>query len=178
MSRVGIQPIPVPSGVDIDLRPGQVRVKGPRGENELAIPDRLEVKQEGDTLLVTRTSQEKRVRALHGTIRSLVANMVEGVHKGFERILIIEGVGYRAVVEGQVLVLSLGFSHAIRFPIPDGIEITMDGLTTVTVRGNDKQQVGEVSARIRGFSPAEPYKGKGVRYKNEHVRRKVGKAVA
>jgi large subunit ribosomal protein L6 len=144
----------------------------------MAIPERIEVKHEGDTLSVTRTSQEKRVRALHGTIRSLLANMVEGVHKGFERVLMIEGVGYRAVLDGPVIALSLGYSHVIRFPIPDGIEIAVDGQTTVTVRGKDKQQVGEVSARIRGFAPAEPYKGKGVRYKDEKVRRKVGKAVA
>lgn len=177
MSRVGIQPIDVPAGVSVSASEGGVTVQGPQGESTLAVPNRVSVSVDGNTVTVSRNGQDKQSRALHGTIRSLVANMVEGVSKGFQIQLVIEGVGYRAALEGRTLVLNLGYSHAIEFPVPDGIEVKLDGQTGVTVSGIDKQQVGQVAARIRAFAPAEPYKGKGVRYKDEQIRRKVGKAV-
>lgn len=178
MSRVGIQPIAVPGTVTITTGEGSVQVKGPKGETSISIPQGISVNQEGTDLNVTRSNEEKHTRAMHGTVRSLLANAVEGVEKGFQRSLEISGVGYRVALQGRELVLNLGFSHPINFPIPDGIEIQVDGQTALTVSGIDKQQVGQVAARIRGYSPAEPYKGKGVKYKGEQIRRKVGKAVA
>ena len=179
MSRVGIQPIAVPAGVTVTIADGRVTAKGPRGEGAVKVPGGvLAVEQDGGVVTVTRRDESKHTRAMHGTMRSLIANLVKGVHEGFERFLEIQGVGYRAALQGGELVLNLGYSHPIHFAVPEGIEITVDGQTSITVRGVDKQQVGLVSARIRGFSPVEPYKGKGVRYREEQVRRKVGKAVA
>ena len=178
MSRIGIQPIKVPVGVTIDIADSEIRVKGPKGELKVSYLTGIEIGMEGTDLKVARTHEGRHIRAMHGTVRSLLANAVEGAHKGFERSLEIEGVGYRVALQGRELVLNLGFSHPINFPIPDGIDIEVNGQTGLTIRGIDNQQVGQVAARIRGFSPAEPYKGKGVRYKGEHVRRKVGKAVS
>ena len=178
MSRVGIQPITVPGAVTITIGEGTIQVKGPKGETSVSIPEGINVKQEGASITVSRANEGKHTRAMHGTARSLLANAVEGVDKGFQRSLEISGVGYRVALQGRELVLNLGFSHPINFPIPDGIDIQVDGQTALTVSGIDKQQVGLVAARIRGFSPAEPYKGKGVKYKGEQIRRKVGKAVA
>jgi large subunit ribosomal protein L6 len=178
MSRIGIQSITLPGSVSVTIGEDAVRVKGPRGETAVSRPASIDVRRDGGELCVSRTSEDSQTRAMHGTVRSLLANAVEGVEKGFSRSLEITGVGYRVVLQGRELVLSLGFSHPIHFPIPDGIDIQVDGTTALTVSGIDKQQVGQVAARLRGFAPAEPYKGKGVRYKNEKIRRKVGKAVA
>lgn len=178
MSRVGIQPISIVSGVTLSIGDGVVTIKGAKGENSVAIPEGIKIEQEGDSVTVSRTAETPHTRAMHGTVRSLLDNAMEGVSKGFQRDLIIEGVGYRAALEGQKLVLNLGFSHPINYPVPDGVEIKVDGQTALSISGIDKQKVGQAAARIRGFSPAEPYKGKGVRYKEEQIRRKVGKAVS
>lgn len=178
MSRIGIQPIAVPDGVTVTVEDGVVTVKGGKGESSQTFPAYLAVKCENGQVEVSRTRETKEVRAMHGTIRSLVANLVEGVSKGFERELEIEGVGYRAAVQGTTLVLNVGYSHAIEYPIPEGITIETPDATKVKVSGISKQLVGLVSSRIRAFAPAEPYKGKGIKYKGEHIRRKVGKAVA
>lgn len=177
MSRIGLQPIALPGEVTLTTEAAAVAVRGPKGERRLRKPAFLEVRLEDGRAYVARRNESSHARAMHGTFRSLLANAVEGVSKGFQRTLVIEGVGYRASLQGRTLVLALGFSHEIQFPIPDGIEVTLEGQTGVTVSGTDKQQVGQVAARIRGFSPAEPYKGKGVRYKDEQIRRKAGKAV-
>jgi len=178
MSRIGIQPITVPGAVTVTAASDAVRVKGPKGETAVTLPAGISVRQDGTTVVVERGSEDKHTRAMHGTVRSLIANAVEGVEKGFSRSLEIAGVGYRAALQGRELVLNLGYSHAIHFPLPEGIDIQVDNPTALTVSGIDKQQVGLVAARIRGFAPAEPYKGKGVKYKDEQIRRKVGKAVA
>lgn len=177
MSRIGIKPIAL-DGASLDIQVDHVVVKGSKGELSVSVPACLAVSQDEGRAVVARTVDTKGARALHGTIRSLIANAVEGVNKGYERGLEIEGVGYRAALEGQDVVLNLGFSHPIRFPVPEGIEVKIDGQTTLTISGIDKQLVGQVAAHIRFFSPVEPYKGKGVKYKGEQVRRKVGKAVA
>ena len=178
MSRVGKKPIPVPAGVTVAIEGSAVTVRGPKGERSWRCPEGIAVRQEGAQLAVERAAETSELRAMHGTARSLIANMVEGVTRGFERSLEIQGVGYRAQVQGQSLVLNLGFSHPIEFAVPEGVTVTAPDATHLTVSGADKQQVGDVSARIRGFSPAEPYKGKGVRYRDEQVRRKAGKTVA
>ena len=178
MSRVGIKPITVPEGVTVSVADGQVTVKGPKGEATQAAPPYLQVKVDGGQVEVSRSREDKTARAMHGTLRSLVANMVEGVSKGFERELEIEGVGYRAQVQGRTLVLNVGLSHPVEYPIPEGITIEAADPTRIKVTGTSKQLVGLVSSRIRAFAPAEPYKGKGIKYKGEYIRRKVGKAVA
>jgi large subunit ribosomal protein L6 len=178
MSRIGLQPITLPRDVTVTAADDGLLVRGPQGEWRLPVPDFLDVRQDGGTVTVERRNDRAHSRAMHGTFRSLLANSVEGVSKGFERALTIEGVGYRAAVQGTTLVLSLGYSHEIRFDVPEGIEVKLDGQTSLSISGVDKQQVGQVAARIRSFSPAEPYKGKGVRYKGEQIRRKAGKAVS
>ena len=178
MSRIGIQPIQLPVGVTVDIGDDEIQVKGPKGELKVSYLAGIKIEMEGTEVKIARTNEGRHVRAMHGTVRSLLANAVEGAHKGFEQSLEVEGVGYRIALQGRELVLNLGFSHPIHFHIPDGIDIEVNGQTGLTIRGIDKQQVGQVAARIRGFSPAEPYKGKGVRYKGEYIRRKVGKAVS
>ena len=178
MSRVGIQALTIASGITLSIDDGAVTVKGSKGENSVAIPDGIKVEQDGDQVTVSRTAENPHTRAMHGTIRSLLSNAIQGVHEGFQRDLIIEGVGYRAALQGKELVLNLGFSHPINYPVPEGVDIKVDGQTALCITGIDKQKVGQAAARIRGFSPAEPYKGMGVRYKEEKVRRKVGKAVS
>jgi large subunit ribosomal protein L6 len=175
MSRIGKQPIPVPSGVTVSIEPDLVRVNGPKGELTERIPQDIDVKQEGEELVVTRPTDRGEHRALHGLTRSLVANMVEGVTEGYARTLEIHGVGYRAQLRGKGLELSLGFSHPVSISAPDGIEFEVPQPTRVIVRGISKQQVGEIAATIRKQRPPEPYKGKGIRYEGEHVARKVGK---
>jgi large subunit ribosomal protein L6 len=175
MSRIGKQPIPVPSSVSVAIEPELVRVNGPKGELTERIPRDITVRQEGEELIVTRPSDRGEHRALHGLTRSLVANMVEGVTDGYMRTLEIHGVGYRAQLRGKGLELSLGFSHPVSIPAPDGIEFEVPQPTRVIVRGISKQQVGEVAATIRKQRPPEPYKGKGIRYEGEYVARKVGK---
>jgi large subunit ribosomal protein L6 len=175
MSRIGKQPIPVPSGVTVSVDPGVVRVNGPRGELQQTVPREIEIAQEDGVLNVRRPTDRAEHRALHGLTRSLVANMVEGVTNGFEKRLEIQGVGYRAQLRGKDLELALGYSHPVPIPAPDGIEFEVPTPTRVVIRGIDKQAVGEIAANIRKKRPPEPYKGKGIRYEGEYVQRKVGK---
>ena len=176
MSRIGNQPITVPSGVDITVEPGLVKVTGPKGELAQRIVPQMKVIREDGKLLVQRPSDEQKYRALHGLTRTLIANMVQGVTQGYRKDLEIQGVGYRAALEGKTLVLSLGFSHPVRVEPEPGITFVLDTPTRIGVVGIDKQLVGEQAARIRRVRPPEPYKGKGVRYSGERVRRKAGKA--
>jgi large subunit ribosomal protein L6 len=175
MSRIGRKPISVPTGVTVSIDPDVVRVHGPKGELAERIHRDITVAQDGDTLTVSRPTDRGEHRALHGLTRSLVANMVEGVTAGFEKRLEIQGVGYRAQLKGRDLELALGYSHAVPVKAPDGIEFEVPQPTRVVVKGNSKQQVGEIAAFIRKQRPPEPYKGKGIRYEGEYVARKVGK---
>ncbi|MFO7272251.1 50S ribosomal protein L6 [Sphaerobacter thermophilus] len=176
MSRIGNLPIPIPAGVEVQIDSGVVRVKGPKGELEQRVHPAMRFERENGTLLVRRPSDERQFRALHGLTRTLVANMVHGVTEGYRKDLEIHGVGYRAQLEGKTLVLSLGFSHPVRIDPPEGITFVLESPTRIGVQGIDKQLVGEIAARIRRVRPPEPYKGKGVRYLGERVRRKAGKA--
>ncbi|MFM8762398.1 MAG: 50S ribosomal protein L6 [Solirubrobacterales bacterium] len=175
MSRIGKSPITVPEGVEVVIEPGLVTVKGPKGELSEKISRDLTVSQDGDTITVTRPTDRGEHKALHGLSRSLIANMVEGVTNGFEKTLEIQGVGYRAQLKGKDLVLALGYSHPVEITAPEGIEFEVPEPTEVKVRGISKQMVGETAANIRKRRPPEPYKGKGIRYRDEHVIRKVGK---
>ena len=175
MSRIGRKPIPVPAGVSIDVAPGRVVVKGPLGELEQQVPPRIAINQEDDQVLVTRPTDRGPDRALHGLTRTLVANMVEGVTKGFERKLEIQGVGYRAVLKGTELEIAAGYSHPVVISPRPGISFEVPAPTQIVVKGINKQQVGQTAAEIRAVRPPEPYKGKGIRYEGEVVRRKVGK---
>ena len=175
MSRIGNKPVQIPDGVTVSIGPGRVTVNGPKGELSQAIDPDMKVEQEDGVLTVKRPTDRGPHRALHGLTRSLIANMVEGVTNGFEKRLAIQGVGYRAKAQGKGLELSLGFSHPVSVPAPEGIEFEVPQPTEIIVRGIDKQLVGEIAAQIRRHRPPEPYKGKGVRYADEHVRRKVGK---
>jgi large subunit ribosomal protein L6 len=175
MSRIGKQPIELPSGVNVAISPGRVQVNGPLGELSQTVPARMQIEQEDGNLVVRRPTERGDDRALHGLTRSLVANMVEGVTKGFEKRLEIQGVGYRAALRGTDLELNVGFSHPIVVKPPQGITFEVPDATTVLVKGIDKQQVGEIAAQVRKVRPPEPYKGKGIRYEGEYVRRKVGK---
>jgi large subunit ribosomal protein L6 len=175
MSRIGKQPIPLPDGVSIEIAPGSVSVKGPKGELSQELPREMKVEQADGTITVERPTDRGDHRALHGLTRSLIANMVEGVTDGFEKRLEIQGVGYRAQLKGKNLELALGYSHPIQLDAPEGIDFEVPQPTEVVVKGIDKQLVGETAARIRKRRPPEPYKGKGVRYAGEQVTRKVGK---
>jgi large subunit ribosomal protein L6 len=175
MSRIGKQPIAVPSGVEVTIESELVKVKGPKGELSERVNRDMDVKQENGEILVARPTDRGDHRALHGLTRSLIANMVEGVTNGFEKRLEIQGVGYRAQLQGKKLVLALGYSHPVEMDAPDGIDFEVPQPTRVIVRGISKQAVGEVAANIRKARPPEPYKGKGIRYEGEHVARKVGK---
>jgi large subunit ribosomal protein L6 len=176
MSRIGRQPIAVPGGVDVSVEGSRVSVKGPRGSLEQSFHPDMRIVLEDSTLRVERPSEERLHRSLHGLTRTLVWNMVEGVTKGYEKRLEIVGVGYRAVLKGADLELALGFSHTVAVPAPPGIEFEVPVPTRITIRGIDKQLVGEVAAKIRKLRKPEPYKGKGIRYEGEHVRKKAGKA--
>jgi large subunit ribosomal protein L6 len=175
VSRIGRKPIPVPAGVVVTIAPGRVGVTGPLGKLEQAVPQRISVAQEDGELLVTRPTERGPDRALHGLTRTLVANMVDGVTRGFEKRLEIQGIGYRATQKGEGIELSLGFSHSITVEPPSGISFELPQPTVIVVKGIDKQRVGQVAADIRRLRPPEPYKGKGIRYAGEQVRRKVGK---
>ena len=175
MSRIGKQPIPVPDGVEITIEPDVVKVKGPKGELEERVSRDIAVAQENGEIVVTRSTNRGEHRALHGLTRSLIANMVEGVTNGFEKRLEIQGVGYRAQLQGSKLVLALGYSHPVELNAPTGIDFEVPQPTRIVVRGISKQAVGEVAAIIRKQRPPEPYKGKGIRYEGEYVARKVGK---
>lgn len=180
MSRIGKLPITVPNGVNVDVKETHVKVKGPKGELEFTFHPRVKINLEGTTLKVERASNEKQDKSLHGVTRTLLANMIEGVSKGYAKQLEIQGVGYRAQMAGSKLTLFLGFSHPIDFPAPKGIQITIDAekKNIITVAGIDKQLVGETAAKIREYKKPEPYKGKGIRYVGEYVQRKAGKAAA
>ena len=175
MSRIGKQPIELPSGVNVAISSGRVQVNGPLGELSQNVPARMQIDQDDGTLVVKRPTERGDDRALHGLTRSLVANMVEGVTKGFEKRLELQGVGYRAALRGTDLELNVGFSHPVVIKPPQGISFEVPDATTVLVKGIDKQQVGEIAAQVRKVRPPEPYKGKGIRYEGEQVRRKVGK---
>ena len=175
MSRIGKLPIEIPSGVDVQVETGLVRVKGPKGELSQTVSRDLSFEREDGRLLVKRPTDRGEHRALHGLTRSLVFNMVQGVTEGFEKRLEIQGVGYRAQLRGNTLELALGYSHPVRVEAPEGIEFELPAPTQIVVRGIDKQKVGEIAAQIRKVRPPEPYKGKGVRYAGEYVARKVGK---
>jgi large subunit ribosomal protein L6 len=175
MSRIGKQPIELPSGVNVAISPGRVQVNGPLGELSQNVPARMQIDQDDGTLVVKRPTERGDDRALHGLTRSLVANMVEGVTKGFEKRLELQGVGYRVALRGTDLELNVGFSHPVVIKPPQGISFEVPDATSVLVKGIDKQQVGEIAAQVRKVRPPEPYKGKGIRYEGEYVRRKVGK---
>ena len=175
MSRVGRQPISIPSGVQISINGKEVSVQGSKGQLSWNIPEPITVKQEQNSLLIERPDDERSTRALHGTSRALIANMVKGVSEGFERKLEINGVGYRAAAQGTTLNLDLGYSHPIKYELPKGITAEVEKNVQITLRGVDKQLLGEVAAKVRSFRPPEPYKGKGIKYVEEHIRRKVGK---
>ena len=175
MSRIGRKPIPVPSGVSVAVAPGRVTVKGPLGELEQQVPPRIAISQEGEEILVTRPTDRGPDRSLHGLTRTLVANMVEGVTKGFERKLEIQGVGYRAALKGEELEIAAGYSHPVVIRPRPGISFEVPAPTQIVVKGINKQQVGQTAAEIRAVRPPEPYKGKGIRYEGEVARRKVGK---
>ncbi|MGB7587514.1 MAG: 50S ribosomal protein L6 [Solirubrobacterales bacterium] len=175
MSRIGRKPIAVPEAVTVELGPGRVAVKGPKGELSQRLSPDMKVDQADGTVTVQRPTDRGEHRALHGLTRSLIANMVEGVTNGFEKRLEIQGVGYRAQLKGGKLELALGYSHPVSVEPPEGIEFEVPQPTEIIVRGIDKQLVGQVAADIRKRRPPEPYKGKGIRYRGEHVMRKVGK---
>ena len=176
MSRVGKVPITIPSGVEVQVKGAHVTVKGPKGElNRDLIPD-MKLKLSDNVLTVDRPSDQPRHRAAHGLTRTLIANMVTGVSEGYAKMLELQGVGYRAQMQGKSLVLAVGYSHTVEVPPPPGIEFEVEGTTRITVRGINKEDVGQAAADVRKVRPPEPYKGKGIRYVGEYVRRKAGKA--
>jgi len=178
MSRIGKTPIEIPDGVTVKVEGRTVAVSGKKGECDLILPAVLRAELEGKFLRVARAAENKRARSLHGLYARLISNMVVGVSRGFEKRLEVIGVGYRAEMDGKTLVLQLGFSHPIRFEPLEGVEIEIEGKSIVVVRGADRQKVGETAARIRRFRPPEPYKGKGIRYLGEYIKRKAGKSIA
>ena len=175
MSRIGVQPIAVPSGVEVKIQPGNVEVKGPKGELSQSYDPDITIEQDGDVLTVKRPTDSKDHKSKHGLVRALLANMVNNCANGYSKELEIQGVGYRAAMKGKNIELSVGYSHPVLIEPPDGVSIECPQPTQVIVSGADKQAVGEIAARIRKTRPPEPYKGKGIRYKGEHVQRKVGK---
>lgn len=178
MSKRSQKPIDIPSGITVTVKDSCISVKGPAGELSLVVSDPIKAEAGNSKVLVTRPNDSRTSKSLHGLTRSLIDNMIEGVSKGFIKSLEIQGVGFKAAIQGQKLMMWLGFSNAVEYVIPDGVKVVVEGGTMIVVSGPDKQKVGDVAARIRTFFPAEPYKGKGVRYKGEYVRRKVGKTVA
>jgi large subunit ribosomal protein L6 len=175
MSRIGRKPIEVPSTVNVAISPGRVQVNGPLGELSQVVPQRMQVALGDGEITVTRPTERGEDRALHGLTRTLIANMVEGVTQGFQKVLEIQGVGYRASLRGTDLELNVGYSHSVVLKAPQGITFEVPTPTEVIVKGIDKQQVGQTAAEVRSVRPPEPYKGKGIRYQGEYVRRKVGK---
>lgn len=176
MSRIGKRPIPLPDKVNVSIEGRTVTVNGPKGTLSRVLPDKVNVAQEGGAILVTQADDSRTARQRHGLCRTLIANMVEGVSKGFEKRLEIQGVGYRAQVQGTTLVLNVGYSKPVEMPMPQGIQAVVEKNTEVIISGIDKEEVGNTSAKVRAVRPPEPYKGKGIRYKGEVVRRKAGKA--
>jgi len=178
MSRIGKWPIPIPEGVQVDLRGDEVHVKGPKGALQQRLPRRIRMEVADGRVQMTRPNDKKATRALHGLARALVANMVRGVAEGFSRELSVVGVGYRAEVAGRTLKLTVGYSHPVEMQIPEGLEASVERNTELRIQGIDKQAVGQFAADVRRVRPPEPYKGKGIRYSDEPIRRKVGKAGA
>lgn len=177
MSRIGKLPVAIPEGVKVALEEAVVRVEGPKGKLKTEIPAGVQVKIEGNQLRVVRETEERKVKALHGLTRKLIANMVEGVSRGFSRVLEINGVGYRAEVKGSELHMTLGFSHPVVFPLPPGVTAKVDRQIIVTLHSADREILGKTAAMMRGLRPPEPYKGKGIKYREEVIKRKAGKAV-
>ena len=178
MSRIGRMPIVIPKDVKISFQQPNVEVTGPKGHLSYSIPTRITLSIDGDKVLIRREMDDRPSKALHGLTRSLIANMVTGVTKGFEKRLEIVGIGFRADVEKNALKMNLGFSHPVLYPIPEGIRVEVEKQTQITIKGVDKQQVGTVAAKLRSIKPPEPYKGKGIRYFGERIRKKVGKTKA
>ena len=178
MSQIGKKPISIPDNVTVGIKRNMITVSGGLGELKWETYHGINVNVDGDNILVTRTSDIKKLRELHGLVRALIANMVTGVSVGFTKTLKLIGVGYTADFKGDYVILNLGYSHAIYFGIPDGVTVEIPKATTIVIKGIDKQKVGQVAAKIRSYRPPEPYKGKGIRYIDEHVRRKAGKTVA
>ena len=176
MSRIGKLPIPVPSGIDVAIEGAHIRVKGPKGELERTLPDVVSIERDGDELHVRRPDDSREARSHQGLVRSLVANMVEGVEKGYTRTLDINGVGYRAEVRGSFVRFDLGFSHPIFFELPEGVSAQINKQTEIVLSSTSKERVGQTAAMIRALRKPEPYKGKGIKYREEHIRRKAGKA--
>ena len=176
MSRVGQAPIAIPDGVSVSVTEGKIHINGPRGELHRVLPEEITVEQGDAELVVTRSKESREARALHGLLRSLIANMVLGVTQGYEKALEIQGVGYRATKQGNDLELAVGYSHTVKKPAPAGIEFDVPTPTRIVVKGIDKELVGQTAAEIRAVRKPEPYKGKGIRYEGEYVRRKAGKA--
>ena len=177
MSRIGKQPIAIPAKVKVEVKGQKVNVEGPKGKLNWELPGRTSLKVEGDKIVVSRAGEDAQARALHGLSRALLNNMVNGVSEGYVRKLEIQGVGFKAAVQGKIVNLALGYSHPINYEIPDQIKVTVEENTKLTIEGPDKKVVGQVASEIRSFYPPEPYKGKGVRYAGEHVQRKEGKTV-
>jgi large subunit ribosomal protein L6 len=177
MSRIGRLPVSIPDGVKVVLEDRTIRVEGPRGKLLTEIPSGIQVKTEGSQLRICREGEDRKLKSLHGLTRKLIANMVEGTSRGFNRVLEISGVGYRAEVKGTELHLALGYSHPVVFPLPSGVTATVERQTVVTLQGADKQLLGKTAAMIRRLRPPEPYKAKGVKYREEVIQRKAGKAV-
>ena len=176
MSRVGKMPIPVPQGVEVRIDGSHVSVKGPKGELSRDLNQEMRIEQSDGQVVVSRPSEQPRHRAMHGLTRTLVANMVVGVSDGFSKTLELQGVGYRAQMQGRDLVLAVGYSHPVQVPPPEGIEFEVEGTTRIIVKGINREHVGQMAADVRKIRPPEPYKGKGIRYQGEYVRRKAGKA--
>src|SRR6201995_5483666 len=177
MSRIGKMPVPVPAKVKVQIQGQKVFVEGPKGKLDFVLPERTSAKLEGSNVIVSRVDDASEAKALHGLSRAIVNNMVKGVSEGFVKKLEIQGVGFKAAIQGKVVNMTLGYSHPINYPIPDQIKVVVEENTKITIEGPDKQVVGQVAAELRSFYPPEPYKGKGVRYVGEHVQRKEGKTV-
>ena len=175
MSRIGKKPIPIPQGVKVQVSDGTVRAEGPKGKLSQAVPAPLSANVDGGVLVIARPDDDRKVRALHGLTRALMANMVAGVKDGFERKLEIVGIGYRAQMLGKAIQLALGYTHPLVFPLPEGVTAEIDKQTAITLRGADKALLGQTAAKLRALRKPDPYKGKGIRYADEYVRRKVGK---
>ena len=175
MSRIGRKPVSIPQGVKVQIDGGTVRAEGPKGKLMQPVPSGLSAKLDGDQLVISRTGDDRKMRALHGLARALVANMVTGVKDGFERKLEIVGIGYRAQLQGRLITLALGYSHPVLFPLPEGVTAEIERQVSITLRGADKAVLGQTAAKLRALRKPDPYKGKGIRYANEVVRRKVGK---
>jgi large subunit ribosomal protein L6 len=177
VSRIGKLPVTIPSGVKVAIDASAVRLEGPKGKLQATVPAGVEVKVEGNLVRVERRTEDRKIRALHGLTRKLIANMTEGVSRGFTRVLDINGVGYRAEVKGQEIHMTLGYSHPVVFPLPVGVAATVERQVIITLSSADRQVLGETAAKLRSLRPPEPYKGKGIKYREEVIKRKAGKAV-